>query len=205
MCSWCWGFAPVLKQLLAALPTDIEVKRLLGGLAKDTDAPMPAEMQTMLQQTWHRIQTKIPDTTFNFDFWTKCQPRRSTYPACRAVIAARQQGLEFDELMTTAIQKAYYLQARNPSDIDTLVELAKELGLDTGRFNQDITSQTTQQTLDTEIALCRDLYAESFPSLVLQVGTANWNVPVDYNNFSSMLQSIYQLSGWSRGQDPALQ
>ena len=193
MCSWCWGFAPVLKELLSALPKEFEHKRLLGGLAVDSDVPMPAEMQTMLQETWRRIQNKIPGTEFNFDFWTQCQPRRSTYPSCRAVIAARQQGEQFDEAMTKAIQAAYYLQARNPSDIDTLIELADELGLDVEQFTQAISSAETQQQLDAEIELSRELHAESFPSLVLQVGSSNEGVPVDYNHAAPMLELIHNL------------
>ena len=190
MCSWCWGFAPVLKQLLSALPKEIEVRRVLGGLAVDSDVPMPQEMQTMLQETWHRIETKIPDIKFNFNFWTECQPRRSTYPSCRAVIAARQQGEQFDTLMTTAIQNAYYQQARNPSDIETLVELANELGLDVRKFKEDISSVATQQTLETEIELSRELHAESFPSLVFERGASTWAVPIDYNNAKPMLELI---------------
>ena len=193
MCSWCWGFAPVLKQLLSALPEGIEVRRVLGGLAVDSDAPMPAEMQSMLQKTWRQIETKIPDTKFNFDFWTKCQPRRSTYPSCRAVIAARQQGAKFDGLMTTAIQNAYYQLARNPSDIETLVELASELGLDVGKFKEDIVSETTQQALEAEIELSRELHAESFPSLVFEAGSSTWTVPIDYNNPKPMLDWISTL------------
>jgi len=193
MCSWCWGFAPVLKELLSRLPRDIEVIRLLGGLAVDSDAPMPIEMQTMLQETWRRIETKISGTEFNFDFWAQCQPRRSTYPSCRAVIAARQQGEQFDEGMTKAIQIAYYQQARNPSDLVTLIELADELGLEVERFKQDITSADTQQQLEKEIAQSRELFAESFPSLVLQVGSSNWQVPIDYLKVSPMLELINKL------------
>ena len=193
MCSWCWGFAPVLKQLLSALPEGIDVRRVLGGLAVDSDVPMPAEMQSMLQKTWCQIETKIPDTKFNFDFWTNCQPRRSTYPSCRAVIAARQQGAQFDALMTTAIQNAYYQQARNPSDIEILVELANELGLDVGKFKEDISSEATQQVLEAEIELSRELHAESFPSLVFEAGPSTWAVPIDYNNPKPMLELISSL------------
>lgn len=193
MCSWCWGFAPVLTQLLSSLPEGIEVKRVLGGLAVDSDMPMPAEMQSMLQETWHRIEQKIPNTNFNFDFWTQCQPRRSSYPSCRAVIAARQQGEQFDALMTTAIQNAYYQQARNPSDIETLVELANELGLDVNTFKEDISSVATQKALEDEIELSRELHAESFPSLVFEMGSATWTVPIDYNNVKPMLELIRHL------------
>jgi len=193
MCSWCWGFTPVLTELLSSLPSDIEVIRLLGGLAFDSDESMPIEMQTMLQETWRRIETKIPGTEFNFDFWTQCQPRRSTYPSCRAVIAARQQDEQFDEGMTRAIQIAYYQQARNPSDLATLIELADELGLEVERFKQDITSVDTQQQLEKEIALSQELFAESFPSLVLQVGSSSWQVPIDYLKVSPMLELINKL------------
>jgi len=194
MCSWCWGFAPTLKKLLAALPDDIQVQRVLGGLAKDTDAPMPMGMQTMLQETWRRIETKIPGIQFNFDFWAACRPRRATYASCRAVIAARQQGKQFDALMTTAIQKAYYQQARNPSDLKTLIELAEELGLDAAKFKQAITSETTQQQLEKEIELSRHLYAESFPSLVVQVGGSHWPIAIDYLNANPMFKLIISLS-----------
>ena len=194
MCSWCWGFAPVLKELLENLPVNIEVKRLLGGLAVDSDAPMPDGMQTMLQETWRRIEIKIPETKFNFDFWSQCQPRRSTYPSCRAVIAARQQGEQFDEGITKAIQTAYYLQARNPSDLTMLAGLANELGLDVELFKQDIASADTQQKLEKEMALSRELYVENFPSLVLQVGKSNWQVPIDYLNMLPMLKLINDLT-----------
>ena len=87
---------------------------------------MAPQMREYLQQTWRRIQQRIPGSQFNFDFWTSCEPRRSTWPACRAVIAAREQGAENDERMTRAIQEAYYLRARNPSDEAVLVTLAGE-------------------------------------------------------------------------------
>jgi hypothetical protein len=42
MCSWCWGFDPVLRELVSSLPEGVAVRRLLGGLAPDSDEPMPA-------------------------------------------------------------------------------------------------------------------------------------------------------------------
>ena len=193
MCSWCWGFVPVLEDLLNKLPEDIRVKRLLGGLAPDSAAPMPAEMQQTIEATWRRIEETIPGTLFNHDFWTQCAPRRSTWPACRAVIAARMQGDEFDVRMTRAIQLAYYTQARNPSNENTLVELAGELGLDRHVFTRDLCSTPVQQQLLAEIELSRQLYATSFPSLVLKTGAAEWRIPVDYNDSAPMLGLVTDL------------
>jgi putative protein-disulfide isomerase len=194
MCSWCWGFVPVLEDFLGKLPKSIRVRRLLGGLAADSDYPMPAALQQTIKAAWQRIEQAIPGTVFNYDFWTQCAPRRSTWPSCRAVIAARLQGEEFDVRMTRAIQLAYYTQAHNPADEDTLVELAGELGLNTQIFTGDLRSEPVARQLQAEIALARRLQASSFPSLVLRIGTAVWHIPVDYNDSAPMLELVTGLT-----------
>ena len=193
MCSWCWGFAPVLKDLLERLPASLRVKKLLGGLAPDTDEPMPENMKTYIQETWRRIEQRILGTEFNFAFWSRCVPRRSTYPACRAVIAARYQGEQHEVAMTEAIQRAYYTQARNPSDETTLIELAGEIGLNTATFAGHLRADATQQRLLHEISLARQLGVDSFPGLVLKNGQSLWCVPVDYTRSAPMIELINDL------------
>lgn len=190
MCSWCWGFSRTLNELLDSLPDNIEVRRLLGGLAPDTDSPMPASMQQHIKSNWTRIEDTIAGVKFNFDFWTKNSPRRSTYPACRAVIAARQQGEKYDILMTSEIQKAYYQDARNPSDNSVLTELARNLNLSLEKFKKDLSSDETHEKLMEEINMARELYAASFPNLVLKVESEFFSIPVDYNNSKIMLEAI---------------
>lgn len=190
MCSWCWGFSHVLSQLLEHLPHQVEVRRLLGGLAADTDTPMPDSMQQYVKNNWKRIEDTVPGIKFNFDFWDRNAPRRSTYPACRAVIAARQQGEKHDILMTTEIQNAYYQQALNPSDNSVLFELAVRLNLSPEQFKKDLTSEKTQNILMDEINMVRELYVENFPSLVLKKGDKIYPIKLDYNNSSSMLGLI---------------
>ena len=86
MCSWCWGFRPTWQKIQEGLSDDVEVRYLLGGLAPDSQEPMPKSMQLDIASYWGKIQQHISGTEFNFDFWEKCKPRRSTYPACRAVL-----------------------------------------------------------------------------------------------------------------------
>lgn len=193
MCSWCWGFSNALQELLAALPKSVSVCRVLGGLAPDSDLVMPTELQTQIQASWQRIENTIPGVKFNFDFWKNNVPRRSTYPACRAVIAARKQGAEYDLAMTKAIQKAYYQQARNPSDDETLVELAVEMNLSVDDFRRDLNSAETMQVLHQEIKLARELFAESFPSLVFSCNGENYTINIDYNKSEIMLASILEI------------
>jgi len=190
MCSWCWGFRPVSDRLCAELPDSVRLVKIVGGLAPDSDQPMPPELLEKLPQAWTRIQEML-GTEFNFDFWTKCKPRRSTYPACRAVLAAGKQD-KYDE-MIDAIQRAYYLRAMNPSDLDTLETLATELGLDNGRFASDIRSDDIEQALRQQVQLARNSPIDGFPSLVLERDGELTAVTRDYKDHRPSLAHIASL------------
>jgi putative protein-disulfide isomerase len=147
-------------------------------------------MRLALQQTWQRIEQIIPGTRFNYAFWDECSPRRSTYPANRAVIAAREQDESFDPLMTARIQQAYYLEAKNPSDNSVLVELAAEIGLDSERFAESLVSDSMHQRLLAEIDNARALGIDSFPSLAVQKDGALRHIGLNYTDPDAILSEI---------------
>ena len=91
MCSWCWGFAPVLEQVVGELPSGVDIQYVMGGLARDSDEPMSQEVRAYVQNAWREVSVTT-GARFNWDFWDRCQPRRSTYPACRAALAGGLQG-----------------------------------------------------------------------------------------------------------------
>jgi len=187
MCSWCWGYRPAVQQLFASLPQGVQRINILGGLAPDSDQTMLQAQREAIAGNWRRIATML-GTEFNFDFWTTCEPRRSTYPACRAVIAAARQGCEED--MILAIQEAYYLEARNPSDLDTLQALAGELALDAGAFGADIASGDTEAELQKQLRFTRESGVSGFPSLALEVAGQLVPINVDLKNYKTSLKQI---------------
>ncbi len=91
MCSWCWGFHPVLQKVRGALPEDIQLVYVMGGLAKDSDEPMPDDIRAYVQNAWREVGVRT-GARFNWDFWMRCSPVRSTYPACRGVLSAGKGG-----------------------------------------------------------------------------------------------------------------
>ena len=188
MCSWCWGFKESWSKLQHNLPATIKIEYLLGGLAIDNDETMSLPMKKAIQNTWRTIQKHIPGVKFNFDFWLNNIPRRSTYPACRAVIAARNQNHQIEMIKT--IQQAYYLEALNPSDMNVLCQCAKQLNLNMKSFEQDLNSTQTQAILEKEINLSRELGAQGFPSLILEHNNKDYFIEINYNDYQPMLQSI---------------
>lgn len=189
MCSWCYGFAPVWQQVKSSLPAGIQLVSLVGGLAPDSDVPMPLALREKLKATWHQIENSIPGAYFNFDFWTRNVPRRSTYPACRAVICAREMAAK-EEQMIAGIQQAYYQQAENPSDLDTLISVADSIGLNAEAFRQKIQSTSLNENFMRELQRVQALGVFSFPSLVIEAGQTKQDIKVDYNSAQALLDSF---------------
>ncbi|MDX8396632.1 MAG: DsbA family protein [Mariprofundaceae bacterium] len=194
MCSWCWAFHPVWQQVKNQLPDDIKVHYLLGGLAPDSHVPMDKTTQQMIRNHWHTIQKKVSGTMFNFDFWTSNTPKRSTYPACRAVIAAKMQNSAYEDAMILAIQQAYYLQAQNPSDDDVLIHCAESIGLDIKQFQQDLNAAPTQHQLLNDIKQAQAMQIFSFPSLVVENNATFQLIHIDYNNADKILAQLRPIS-----------
>jgi putative protein-disulfide isomerase len=190
MCSWCWGFRRSWDNLREALPAAITVVNVVGGLAKDSEQPMRLEQQKTIAGYWGSVSEQT-DAEFNFDFWEKCSPRRSTYPACRAVLAAHKQDAE--QAMIDAIQHAYYLRAMNPSDNTILIKLAGELGLDVQQFSVDLVSMEIEEELEENFTLRRNLGVREFPSLVLAQEKHLDPVDVNYKSHLAMLEAICGL------------
>mgnify|MGYP001261121704 FL=1 len=190
MCSWCWAFKPTWDNVTKALLGKVKVNYLLGGLAPDSNQPMPIETREYVKGNWKRIQEMIPDTRFNYDFWTSCEPKRSTYPACRAVICAKQQHPDFENLMIYGIQKSYYLEAQNPSNEDVLINIAKKLGLDINKFKIDLKSSQVNEILLDEIKLARSMGINSMPSLGLQISGTLKIIDIDYLDANYIIKQI---------------
>lgn len=189
MCSWCWGFHPVLQRVKAALPADLPLRYVMGGLAKDSDEPMPDDVRAYVQNAWREVAART-GATFNWDFWTRCRPRRSTYPACRAVLCAAAQREDAGPPFFEAVQRAYYQQARNPSDADTLAALAGDLGLDTARFAADLVSPLIDERLQADFALRRRLRVRSFPTLILELDEARTPLAIGYDDAAPVLARL---------------
>ena len=190
MCSWCWAFRPTLQKVLDKLPESIIIKYVLGGLAPDSQTTMDIATQKMIQYHWRTIIQRVPGTQFNFDFWSTNTPKRSTYPACRAVLAATAQDASKEDDMIQSIQQAYYLNAKNPSDDETLISCAESIGLNTYQFQNDLHAPYTQALLQKDIQQAQALHVTGFPSLVLSNKGQHKSIIIDYNDAGAIYAQL---------------
>jgi len=189
MCSWCYGFSSEMKKIVAQLPEGVDLHYVMGGLAPDTAEPMPEEVKAYVQSAWRSVAERT-GAQFNFDFWAECEPRRSTYPSCRAVIAAGLQGQDKVPIMLEAIQHAYYRQARNPSEPETLIEIAAEIGLDRGQFASDLKSAQVEEQLQAGFDFKDNVGVRGFPTLAVEKEGKFYALAIGYAQAQVVLQRL---------------
>jgi putative protein-disulfide isomerase len=192
MCSWCYGFRPTWQSLKGQLPEGLPVVSLLGGLADDSDVPMPEEMVNYLKRTWDRIESTC-GVTFNHTYWDQTPPPpRTTFISCRAVIAAERlagRGEAFGE----RIQDAYYTEACNVWDFDILCELAEEFGFNRNSFAEALASDDVRAVHDEQRQLTERLQVEGYPSVLLILNGEAYPIPVRHQDAEAMLEDITDL------------
>lgn len=193
MCSWCYAFERTLTKLQEQLPQSLSFKAILGGLAADSTEPMLGETQAMIQQAWRRIEQTVPEIYFNFDFWSENIPLRSTYPACRALLAAEEQAPEFVPMLRRNIQQAYYQKAKNPSLDNILIDCAAQTGLNIEQFSAALNSTTIKIKLAEHIQFTRTLEVNSYPSLRLVLTNEVYNIAINYSDVTPIITQISTL------------
>jgi len=190
MCSWCWGFHPVIIKVRERFQADMEFEMVLGGLAPDSDEPMPEPVQKTIEGFW-RVVADRTGANFNHEFWTKNTPKRSTYPSCRAVIAAGQSDRKWEYF--EAAQKAYYMEARNPSEQAVLVDIAEEIGIDRKDFEGRFTSEEVAVEFQRDLTFCRQIGISGFPTLLFGSEDGYSIVCHGYTPFEPVMERIESL------------
>ncbi|MDC1207846.1 DsbA family protein [Litorivicinus sp.] len=192
MCSWCYGFRPTWSEVKSQLPEGLPVVSLLGGLASDTDIPMPEEMVEHLKGTWSRI-AEICGVRFNHDYWDQePAPPRTTYISCRAVISAERLAGRGDAFCER-IQNAYYQEALNVWQPEVLCDLAEEFGFRRDAFEEILNSDEVKTVHIEQQQLAARLQVEGYPSLILIHKEDGFPISVRHGDAATMIRDINDL------------
>lgn len=166
MCSWCWGFAPVIQSVQQTYSQQFPIHIFLGGLGRDTHEPLDANGKKSIREHWEHVhqQTNQP---FNFEFFERDGFIYNTELACRAVVTARRlypdRALDF----LFHLHHAFYKQLRDVTDPLTLFDLAEEFGFDSTAFKTDYNSSEARQETETDFEATKGMGVRGYPTLCI--------------------------------------
>jgi len=183
MCSWCWGFSPVIETLRDEYRDRMKIALVLGGLRPGETAPMTAAAREEILHHWHQVHERTGQP-FRFD---NALPEGFVYdtePASRAVVSMGGIDPALIFPLFKAIQHAFYAEGRDVTQAGVLADLAAELGADKDAFLQAFDSDAARARTQAHFRQARQAGVRGFPALILQQDTqlhsvSNGCLPLD--------------------------
>lgn len=165
MCSWCYGFSPVIEQIRRTFGRALPIRVIMGGLRPGTESPMSEEAKLEVGEHWVRVHeaTGLP---FNGAGMSAPGFIYDTDPAARAVVVARHEGEEMAAAYLGRAQRAFYGEGRDVTQAEALGEIADELGLDRQAFLAAWDTDEAKQETWRDYAISQRAGVTGFPTLV---------------------------------------
>ena len=110
MCSWCWGFSPVLDAIGEHFGDQAPVSLVVGGLRPGTTEVMSDQMKASIRHHWEEVG-RTTGQPFSFAFFERDGFVYDTEPACRAAVTVRNLKPEAALAYFRALNRGFFTDA----------------------------------------------------------------------------------------------
>ncbi len=191
MCSWCWGFSPVVQALRERTGDILPIRLVMGGLRPGTTTPMPEDARRNLVGHWQEIH-ELTGQPFGEGLIDLDGFVYDTDPAARAVVLARRTstGRAIDYL--ARVQHAFYADGLDVTKSAVLVDLAVELGFERDAFSASLGEEALKSETWRDYALSQRAGVTGFPTLVVGPNADGTYAPISrgYQDPETVLSNV---------------
>ncbi len=166
MCSWCYGFAPQLDQLVQQYKGSMDIELVCGGLRPYNQQSIN-ELKDFLTGHWQEVHDRTQQA-FNYDILDASHLKYDTEPACRAVVVVRNMSPTKEFEFFKLIQAAFYYENKSLDAVATYYPILEKLGLDKAVFTQRFNSAEYKKLVQADFKRASELGVQGFPSLLLE-------------------------------------
>ena len=166
MCSWCWGFSPVVEAIGARYGDALPIRLIMGGLRPGNIEPMSEKARREVRGHWAKV-TEASGQPFGESVVDREGFVYDTDPVARAVVAARRVDPAKGLIYLRSAHRAFYVEGRDVTNLETLADLASEIGLDRAAFLTDLASDDAKQETWNDYNLSMNAGVAGFPTLIV--------------------------------------
>ncbi len=165
MCSWCYGFSPVITEIRRQFGRALPIQLVMGGLRPGTDTPMEEAARETLKGHWGHVHEA---TGLPFDGRVLDRPGfcYDSDPGARAVVRVRRDDPELALSFLTRLQSAFYAENLDITDLDVLADLGAEAGFERDAFREDLDSPSLKNETWRDYGTSQRAGVTGFPTLV---------------------------------------
>ena len=198
-CGWCYGFSQVIKQIASEYKDKLSFEVLSGGMIPAENPRPIAAMTSYIHDGYKKVQ-EMTNVKFGEDYlWHIHNADKSDwYPhsekAAIALCIFKEQYPQQQVAFAADLQYALYYEGRDLTDNEAYRHLLKQYSIDADDFYSKLKSEEYKDKALYEYSLCRQLKAESFPQVLLQVSAQKFHLIAkgytDYDTLQKRIESV---------------
>lgn len=169
MCSWCWGFAPVLDRMQEVY--DIPIRVVAGGLRPGPSSEvLDDRYEQVLAHHWHQVEAASGqpfDHTFlrRRDGW-----KYDTELPAIALVTMRSLDEKATLPFLSRLQRAFYVEGVDITDRAEYPSLLDGIAVDPDEFLTRLDSDEMRTRAWDDFAEARAMGVAGFPTLIIEEG-----------------------------------
>lgn len=191
MCSWCWGFSPVIERIKTEYGDRVHLSLNLGGLRPGTRAPMTDSLREEILHHWQQVN-KLTGQPFKFDGALPEGFIYDTEPASRAILVVGKLQPEQTMACLASVHRAFYSEGRDVTQQSVLAGIAESLGVSVSDFNTGFESSEARKKTQQHFQRTRQAGVNGFPTTVWQHGEQVELLAAGYTPYETIAEKIEQ-------------
>ncbi|WP_347861171.1 ClpXP adapter SpxH family protein [Salimicrobium sp. PL1-032A] len=164
LCPECWSLEPFIKKLTLEYGRYFKIRPILSGSLTTLQRSCPDNPQRLKKQ-WDYM-TSVTGMCCDGDVWIE-NPVSSPLSTALAVKAAEFQGKKAGMRFLRKVQEFVFLDKRNVSQEEVLVECAERSRIDVEEFRKDLHSETAKRALRGDMKLMKEMDVDETPTIVI--------------------------------------
>lgn len=191
MCSWCWGFSPVMEHVSELIRGKAALRILPGGLRVDSRQPLSEFEVRDIMHHWQEVASRSGQP-FDFSHPLDTEFVYNTEPSCRALsLMIRLKplcGLDY----LRSLQQAFYVGRRDLKDPEVLADYAQSFGVARADFLARFDTQEAVEALGEDIHFVRRCGIEGYPAVLLRSGQRLQRLTIGYQPYEVLHPHLVQ-------------
>lgn len=189
MCSWCWGFSPVIARIVEDYDSRAPVRLVAGGLRAGATEAADERVKRAIRGHWEHVE-ETTGQPFDFAFFDREGFVYDTAPACRATVAMRNLVPESTFAYLEALQRGFYAQNRDVTDPTVLASLAEPFNVTAEVFAAVYASPEVEEAMLADFRLTQALGIAGFPAVVLKDEGGLVPLTIGYQPFADLAAAL---------------
>ena len=191
MCSWCFGFAPVMRALHHDFKDRIPMRIVVGGLRTGPEQIVDDSRIQFLKSHWEQVEVRTGQR-FNTDILSTTGWLYDTELACRAIVVMRNLKPEVLFEYFDAVQTNFYVNNQDPALIETYAQSAEKFGVTKREFIECYESPNTVEETSNDFAWAAAVGIQGFPSILLSDGEQYAALTLGYQDLDPLSSALDQ-------------